>query len=45
VKVLFTSGYTNEMFQHRTSEPLANFLAKPYRRRELATKLRAVLDS
>jgi nitrogen-specific signal transduction histidine kinase/CheY-like chemotaxis protein len=44
VKVLFTSGYTNEMFQSRAAGPVANFLAKPYRRCELATKLRAVLD-
>jgi CheY-like chemotaxis protein len=44
LKVLFTSGYTNEMFQARAKEPVLNFLAKPYRRRELALKLRAVLD-
>jgi PAS domain S-box-containing protein len=46
IKILFTSGYTNEMFSASApeTEPLANFLAKPYRRRDLAAKLRAVLD-
>jgi signal transduction histidine kinase/CheY-like chemotaxis protein len=47
IKILFTSGYTNEMFAASApeAEPLQNFLAKPYRRRDLAAKLRAVLDS
>jgi CheY-like chemotaxis protein len=47
IKTLFTSGYTNEMFAASApeSERLANFLAKPYRRRDLAAKLRAVLDA
>jgi len=47
VKILFTSGYTNEMFARSTPgaiEPAAHFLAKPYRRRDLAGKLRAVFD-
>jgi len=47
IKVLFTSGYTNEMFAARApeAEPIENFLAKPYRRRDLAAKLRAALDA
>jgi CheY-like chemotaxis protein len=47
IKILFTSGYTNEMFAAGApeAERLANFLPKPYRRRDLAAKLRAVLDS
>ncbi len=50
LKILFTSGYTNEMLKAGgtasppSAEPAANFIAKPYRRRELAAKLRAVLD-
>ncbi len=44
VKILFTSGYTNAMFARSAAEPMANFLAKPYRRRDLAAKLRSVLD-
>jgi CheY-like chemotaxis protein len=47
IRILFTSGYTNEMFA--ASAPAAetdvNFLAKPYRRHELAAKLRAILDA
>jgi CheY-like chemotaxis protein len=47
IKILFTSGYTNEMFAASApeAEQLANFIAKPYRRRDLAAKLRAVLDA
>jgi PAS domain S-box-containing protein len=47
IRILFTSGYTNEMFAASTpaAETDVNFLAKPYRRRELAAKLRALLDA
>jgi CheY-like chemotaxis protein/two-component sensor histidine kinase len=47
IKILFTSGYTNEMFAASAPaiDGATNFLAKPYRRRELAAKLRAVLDA
>ena len=47
IKILFTSGYTDEMFAGSAPATArgANFLAKPYRRRELAAKLRAVLDA
>jgi nitrogen-specific signal transduction histidine kinase/CheY-like chemotaxis protein len=45
VKVLFTSGYTDDhVFAASQPGDMANFLSKPYRRRELAAKLRAVLD-
>jgi CheY-like chemotaxis protein len=44
VKILFTSGYTTEMLPERSDAPGIAFLAKPYRRRDLAAKLRAVLE-
>ncbi|PQO22922.1 hypothetical protein C2I36_10605 [Rhodobacteraceae bacterium WD3A24] len=46
MRVLFTSGYTENAIIHRgrLDEGL-NFLGKPYRRQELARKLREVLDS
>jgi PAS domain S-box-containing protein len=44
IKVLFTSGYTDDhVFAATQPEDGAAFLSKPYRRRELAAKLRAVL--
>ncbi|WBS00970.1 CHASE domain-containing protein [Pseudoduganella sp. SL102] len=43
--VLFTSGYTQDAAQHGGQlEPGTHLLSKPYRRDELATKVRAVLD-
>ncbi|MBL8705245.1 MAG: response regulator, partial [Rhodospirillales bacterium] len=43
--VLFTSGYTeNAIVHHGRLDPGVHLLQKPYRRQELAAKLRAVLD-
>lgn len=42
--VLFTSGYTeNAMIQHGRLDPGVQLLQKPYRRRELADKIRQAL--
>lgn len=44
LKVLFTSGYTeNAMIHHDRLDPEVELLSKPYRRSELAEKLRKVL--
>lgn len=46
LKVLFTSGYTeNAIVHHGRLDPGVELLTKPYRRQELAAKLRSVLDS
>jgi len=46
LKVLFTSGYTEDaIVHHGRLDPGVNLLGKPYRRAELATKIRDVLDS
>jgi len=43
--VLFTSGYTeNAIVHHGRLDPGVHLLQKPYRRQELAAKLREVLD-
>jgi PAS domain S-box-containing protein len=43
--VLYTSGYTeNAIIHHGRVDPGINLLHKPYRKAELAAKLRAVLD-
>jgi PAS domain S-box-containing protein len=45
LKVLFTSGYTdNAIVHHGRLDPDVLFLAKPYRRRDLASKIRQALD-
>ena len=45
VKVLFTSGYTeNAIVHHGRLDPGVELLSKPYTRLELATKVRLVLD-
>ncbi len=45
LKVLFTSGYTENALVHRGRlDPGVTQLSKPYTRREMATKLRRVLD-
>jgi PAS domain S-box-containing protein len=45
LKVLLTSGYSEETFEHHgRPDPSTLLLRKPYRRRELAETLRAVLD-
>ena len=45
LKVLFTSGYAeNAIVNHGRLEPGLHLLRKPYRRRELALKLRELLD-
>lgn len=45
LRVLFTSGYTeNAIVQNGRLDPGMHLLSKPYRRHELATKLREVLD-
>lgn len=45
LKVLFTSGYTeNAIVHHGRLDAGVHLLGKPYRRHELATKIRKVLD-
>jgi CheY-like chemotaxis protein len=45
LKVLFTAGYTdNAIVHHGRLDPDVLFLAKPYRRRDLASKIRQALD-
>ena len=45
LRVLFTSGYTeNAILHHGRVDPGVVLLGKPYRRQELAEKLRRVLD-
>ncbi|WP_258808035.1 PAS domain-containing protein [Pseudidiomarina sp. CB1] len=46
MKVLFTSGYTeNAIVHHGRLDPGVKLLSKPYRRQELADKIREALDS
>lgn len=45
LKVLFTSGYTeNSIVHHGRLDPGVKLLSKPYRREQLATKIREALD-
>src|SRR6266481_769207 len=44
IKILFTSGYTqNAITQHGRQPPGTHFLSKPYRKAQLAEKIRDVL--
>jgi DNA-binding NarL/FixJ family response regulator len=44
-KVLFTSGYTeNAIVHHGRLDPGVALLNKPYRKKDLAEKIRQVLD-
>jgi signal transduction histidine kinase/ActR/RegA family two-component response regulator len=44
IKILFTSGYTqNAIIHHGRLEPGINFLSKPYRKTQLAEKIRELL--
>jgi CheY-like chemotaxis protein len=46
LKVLFTSGYTENAIVHQGRlDRGVHLLSKPYRREELATKIRKVLDA
>ena len=46
LKVLFTSGYTeNAIVHHGRLDPGVDLLSKPYRRRDLAARIRRVLDA
>ncbi len=46
VKILFTSGYTQEtMVHHGKLDPGIALLNKPYRREDLARKIRQILDA
>ena len=46
LKVLFMSGYTGEaIFQHGVLDEGINFIQKPFRTKELARKVREVLDA
>ena len=45
VRVLFTSGYTeNAIMHHGRLDPGVHLLSKPYRRQALAEKVRQVLN-
>ena len=45
LKVLFTSGYTEDaIFHHGRLDQGVQLLSKPYRRNELASKLRQVIE-
>lgn len=45
IKILFTSGYTQNSIVHNGKlDPGVDLLSKPYRREQLALKLRKVLD-
>lgn len=45
IRVLYSSGYSaNEILQDGHSDPGVELLSKPYRRRELAARLRKLLD-
>ena len=45
LKVLFTSGYTETtMVHHGRLDPGVRLLSKPYRRRDLAERIRLILD-
>jgi PAS domain S-box-containing protein len=46
LRTLFTSGYTQDSIIHQGKlDPDVQFLAKPYKKQELAAKVRAVLDA
>ena len=46
LKTLFISGYTKDSFVHQGKlNPGVNFLSKPFRRRDLALKVREALDT
>lgn len=46
LKILFTSGYTENSIVHNGKlDPGVELLSKPYRREQLAAKLRKILDS
>lgn len=46
LKVLYTSGYSeNAIVHHGRLDPEIELLSKPYRRFELATRIRAILDA
>jgi CheY-like chemotaxis protein len=44
LRVLFTSGYTQGALEEVEPMPGMNFLGKPFRRPELAAKIRELLD-
>ena len=45
IKVLFTSGYTEQAIMHQGRlDPGVQLLSKPYRRKQLAEKVRLLLD-
>jgi PAS domain S-box-containing protein len=46
LKTLYTSGYTEDSISHQGKlDPGVHFLSKPFRRQDLALKIRAVLDA
>jgi CheY-like chemotaxis protein len=46
LKTLYTSGYTEDSISHQGKlDPGVHFLSKPFRRQDLAIKIRAVLDA
>jgi signal transduction histidine kinase len=46
LRILYTSGYTEDAIIHQGKlDPGVHFLSKPFRRQDLATKIREVLDA
>ena len=45
LKVLFTSGYTEDTSDHHGAIPSSHYLAKPYHVAELTRKVREILDA
>ena len=45
IKVVYTSGYTTDAIDQGVLDPQVAFIAKPFKARELTSKIREVLDA